>query len=233
MFHICYLVMSIRREVRASSLPKLLRALRPAFAIRDLSYWIEGREDHVDLSYMQPPEPGRSPLWRGEYIEEDAELTRYTPSDEEEFLTSFDQHLGDCQDSRFWMSVEGALRHRPPGADKPDWFGRWRISENSLYELFTIRITCTPGEPRDLEFLFPLIGYPLTAARPANSAIDGGDPRTAKLNRDELLPIIARARDAFGLAPDEARWWQDGEFDSDYPDDARELRECLTRMNAG
>jgi hypothetical protein len=231
-FHSCYLVLAIRGDVRASSLPKLLRTLRPAFAVRELSYLLEDSEDIVRVHYTQPPEPGRSPLWLGETDEPGALLTRYKPTNEEELLTSFEQEVGGREDSTFWMSVKGALRHRPPGADAADWFGRWWIYEDVLHEFFTIRITCKPGEPRELEFLFPLVGYPLTAAGLGHSEIVEGEPRTAQLNREELLPIIAAARDALGLAPDEARWSLDGELYADYPEDNRALEEWLVRMNA-
>ncbi len=230
--HPCYLVMRISGDVRAASLPKLLGALRPAFAPRDVAYVLGAGHEIVDVSSTQPPQPGTATLWTGETVEAGALMTRYTPTDEEQFLASFEQEVAKSDDSMFWMSMKGALRHRAAGADAPAWFGRWWSHENVLHELYTIRITCKPGEPRELEFIFPIVGYPLTTAALGHSEIVAGDPRTGQLNRDELLPIIARARDALGLAPAAARWCLDGDFGSSFPDDDRELEAWVRRMNA-
>lgn len=233
LFHSCYLVMAIRGDVRASSLPTLVRALRPVFAAREISYWFDDLADNVRLNCLDPAEPGRSPLWRGETIEGGTLLTRYKHTDEEAFVASFEQGIAGREDSTFWMSMTGALRHRPPHTNTANWYGRWRMTEHALHEFVTIRITSQPGEPRELEFIFPLIGYPLTAARLANDMIVASeDPHAAQMNREELLPVIATAREAFGLAPHEVKWTLDGEFDTDYPDDARAIRGWLSRVNA-
>lgn len=85
MFHTCCLTLRIDRDVRVSSLPKVLRALSAAFAIRELSHVVGARTDLVDMVRVrrkQSPTLDHPELWLGEMAEPDARLTRYQPSDE-------------------------------------------------------------------------------------------------------------------------------------------------------
>src|SRR5262249_34058631 len=149
------------------------------------------------------------------------------------FFATFEQHMAERDDTVLWMSAEGALYHQAQDTDAPRWYGRWRVKDHVLHELMSFRLTCQPGEPRELELLLPLAAYPLSAARlilPAQ--IVDGDPAIARANRDALFPMFARARPALGLTASQARWHLESDFRHMFPDDQNQIEQWLDRLNA-
>ena len=217
--HVCSFITPVDADVRARDLPKLLHVLRPVLAPCDLSYKF-GDEQIVSL-YASPRFADEQ--WTGE-VKTDERLTAYTPGAEEKVVTEFARAVAGRGDTTVWMNVRGPLFHRAPATTTPRWYGHWRL-DAGVHELVELRITAIDGQLHELELLFPLIGYPLTATRLDDDRVVEGDATAAKANREAIVPLIPKLRAAIGLPP--GSWTVDGEFDFDYPDDYAEIKRVL------
>jgi hypothetical protein len=218
-FHVCSFITPIDADVHACDLPKLLHVLRPVFAPCKLSYQLGDAE----IVPLHASARRSDPLWTGE-AKTTEHLTVYTPGPEEKVLSDFERAVAGRDDTTVWMNTIGPLFHRASDTTTPRWYGHWQM-DNGLHELVQVRLTSIDGQLHELEVLFPLIGYPLTASRLEGDRVVRGDPAAAKANREAIIPLIAPLRAAIGLPP--GSWNVDGEFDFDRPDDYEDIKRML------
>jgi hypothetical protein len=221
--HVCSFITPIDSDVRARDLPNLLRVLRPVFAPCELSY----KFGDAAIETLHASERPTDALWTGE-VKTDERLTAYMPGAEEKVVADFESAVADRDDTTVWMNVIGPLFHRAPGTATSRWYGHWRI-DGGVHELVELRLTAIDAQLHELELLFPLIGYPLTASRLEDDRVVEGDTDAAKANREAIVPLIAQLRTAIGLSP--GNWNIDGEFDFDYPSDYEAIKHMLAKSS--
>jgi hypothetical protein len=132
-----------------------------------------------------------------------------------------------------FVSANGALRHRAPGTAAADWYGRWQLETGALLDLVDVRLQWT-DDMHGFELELPHSGYPLTTVQlRGDDSVDPGDPDAARTNRATILPVLAGIPGCLGLAADQVRWSNGGDYAPLFPGDAAELRGVwLPRLRA-
>jgi hypothetical protein len=222
-FKSCSFVLEIDRTIRrprplAEATPALFESLLDTFAPFEIAYRVDGGHQ-VDIERAMV-----GGLWPGEQQQGGDVLTRCTPA--KEIVGELRDRLAGTSPQQIWASAEVALFHHAAQASRPAWHGRWRTSPTTYRELASVRFYWTDLDLREVEIAFPLSGYPLTSTRLTGSAsIEEGDGATAVVNRELILPALARVRGALGLTAAQARWSTHGEYGFHYPDDEADIQQ--------
>jgi hypothetical protein len=162
-------------------------------------------------------------LWTGE-VKTTGHLTAYTPGAKEQVLADFERAVAGRDDTTVWMNALGPLIHRAPGTTTPRWYGHWQM-DDGFHELVEIRLSSIDGGLHELEVLFPVIGYPLTASQLDGDRVSKGDATAAEANREAIVPLIAQLRTSIGLPV--GAWSVGGEAEFNYPDDLNDIKRIL------
>ena len=224
-FKAFYRAMTVKDGARApafaTAVPAMFEALQDIFAPLDVTYRIDD-ESWVHIARLDATRSfNTTPLWCDEELTRDA-LTRCTPTLGTDVIAELCDRLAGRTPAWFYISAEGALRHRAAGDTEPAWYGRWR--HEVLDELVTVSFTWTKDPLRGFEMRCPLSGYPFTAVQPmVRGNLVDGDAATAAHNRAALIPSLCRVREALGFDRAEIDWHNDGDYGALYPIDRADL----------
>jgi hypothetical protein len=221
---------SLRRPI-AESAAAVFERLLEVFAPRVLWIQLDGR-DVVELRRADGngDEPAR---WLDEEIRPGEVLTRCPPGPAADLVRELRGALAARNPASLFVSANGALRHRAPGTGEADWYGHWQLETGALLDLVEIRLQWTE-DMHGFELELPHSGYPLTTLQLRDDGSVGpGDPDAARSNRTTIMPVLAAIPGCFGLASDQVRWSNGGDYSPLSPDDAAELRGVwLPRLRA-
>jgi hypothetical protein len=199
----------------------MFEALLEVFAPREIAMWIDGAETVVDR-IDRDRSYGDDPLWLGEEVTGDA-LTGCPPGPARQLIGEARTALAGKLPDKLLVRATGALLHQAPWTPRPGWFGRWRVDHPALHEVVVVRYERSAAR-HVLELSLPLSGYPLTSSRlTGESRIDPGDPASAAVNRANIVPVVARVRDALGYAAADVEWSNGGDYHALYPADRADL----------
>lgn len=205
----------------ATAVPAMFEALLDIFAPLDLTYRIDDG-DFVRVARLDPARAfNAEPLWCDEELTRDA-LTRCSPALGTDVVAELCDRLAGARARTFYVSAEGALRHRAAGTAEAAWYGRWRTTH--LHELATVSFTWTADPLRGFELRCPLSGYPFTAVEPlVRGSLADGDPAIAAANREAMFPALCRVRAALGLDRGEVTWSNEGDYGALYRADRADI----------
>lgn len=214
----------------AEAAPAVFERLLEIFAPRVLWIQLDGG-DVVELRRTD----GRGvegTRWLDEETRSGEVLTRCPPGPAAGLVCELRATLAARNPASLFISANGALRHRVPGTSAADWYGRWQLETGALHDLVEVRLQWTDLHSFELEL--PHSGYPLTTVQlRGDDSVGPGDPEAARANRAAILPVLAGIPGCLGLAADQVRWSNGGDYAPLFPDDAADLRGVwLARLRA-
>ena len=204
--------------------PAVFEHLLPVFSPRRFWCQVDGNQV-IDLVRLDSRGAvGTQRLWEGETVSPSLPLTRCTQRPGEILVRELTEALRERTPRTLFVGAEGALRHRVPGTDLPDWYGRWVLDgASALDEVVRVGVQWTE-DLHAFELVLPNSGSPLTAARlRADGYIGEGDVSVAAENRALILPFLEGIRESLGLAPGDVRWANDGDYGPLFPVDSAEM----------
>lgn len=191
--------------------------LLAVFAPRVLWLQLDGR----DVLELRRTDDTR---WIDEELRPGDVLTPCPPGPAAELVRELGATLTARNPSSLFVGANGALRHQAPETAATSWYGHWQLASGALRELVEIRLQWT-DDLHSFELELPHSGYPLTSVRlRGDDSVDPGDPDAARANRSTILPVLAGIPGCLGLAADQVRWSNGGDYAPLFPDDAAELR---------
>lgn len=199
-----------------------LDALAPVFQPRTI--WVLADDVHeLQLERMGSECIGAQRLWLGEVVDAERALTYVSPPDAG-LVAELKDALPVAARSLF-LSASGALRFRAPDTAMPTWYGRWHQRQPAcLLDLMTVRLEWT-DVTRQVELSLAFSGYPLTSSElRRDGSVGGGDAQAAAANREQVFETLARLPRTIGVPAGSARWTDDGDYASLFPDDADDIR---------
>lgn len=220
---------SLQRPL-AEGAPTVFEHLLEVFAPRALWVQLDGR-DVVEL--RRTDGGGTEARWLDEEILPGQVLTRCPPGAAADLVRELRATLAARNPASLFVSANGALRHRAPGTAEADWYGHWQLETGALLDLVEIRLQWTE-DTHGFELELPHSGYPLTTLQlHGDGSVGPGDPDAARGNRSTIMPVLAAIPGCLGLASDQVRWSNGGDYAPLFPDDAAELRGVwLPRLRA-
>lgn len=220
---------SLQRPL-AEGAPTVFEHLLEVFAPRALWIQLDGR-DVVEL--CRTDGGGTEARWLDEEILPGQVLTRCPPDGAANLVRELRATLATRNPTSLFVSANGALRHRAPGTAAADWYGHWQLDTGTLLDIVEIRLQWT-DEMHGFELELPHSGYPLTTVQlRGDDSVGPGDPEAARANRAAILPVLAGIPGCLGLAADQVRWSNGGDYAPLFPDDAADLRGVwLPRLRA-
>jgi hypothetical protein len=210
--------------------PAVFEHLLGVFAPRVL--WIQ--LDGCDVVELRRTDGGTEEArWLDEEILPGQVLTRCSPGPAADLVRELRATLATRNPASLFVSANGALRHQAPGTTAAGWYGRWQLENGALLDLLEVRLQWT-DDMHGFELELPHSGYPLTTMRlRGDDSVGSGDPDVARANRAAILPVLAGIPGCLGLAADQVRWSNGGDYAPLFPDDAAELRGVwLPRLRA-
>lgn len=222
---------AVPRRPIAEGAAAVFEHLLEVFAPRVLWIQLDGR-DVVELRRTHDGGTGEA-RWFAEEIRPGEMLTRCPPGPAADLVRELRATLAARNPASLFIGANGALRHRAPGTAAADWYGRWQLETGALLDLVEVRLQWTE-DTHAFELELPHSGYPLTTVQlRGDDSVGPGDPEVARANRAAILPVLAAIPGCLGLAADQVRWSNGGDYAPLFPDDAAELRGVwLPRLRA-
>jgi hypothetical protein len=221
---------SLQRPI-AEGAAAVFERLLEVFAPRVLWIQFDGHGP-VELSRTDDGDTEQA-RWLGEEIRAGNVLTRCPLGPAADLVRELRGRLAAGNYASLFVSANGALRHRAPGTAEADWYGHWQLETGALLDLVEIRLQWTE-DMHGFELELPHSGYPLTTLQlRGDGSVGPGDPDAARGNRTTIMPVLAAIPGCLGLASDQVRWSNGGDYAPLFPDDAAELRGVwLPRLRA-
>lgn len=156
----------------------------------------------------------RAPVWRGEERRPGDPMSSLAGALPAELIAAIAARFAaDPPDAE--LSVWGGLRARQRLDDPPSWLARWWPDDNDGHELVSLVVRAI-GPHVLLAITWGLWGFPLTAVGLATPRTSYRHLDAARRARADLLPAVATAIAAMGVAADACGWGFEVELASDH-----------------